>query len=524
MKRISRIDVLAIAFMLLTWALIVARLGIFPVFIDIYYHLSAMRGFDMAGGVVVHDFWEYAPGGRPHLYPPLLHVFMLTMYKAGLGEAAIGIIVSAMMYPLSQLTTWLATREVYNRRMAFFALVFLSAVSQYFTSQAVVSASALVLAITPLVFYAVEKGRDIAGITLMAACLYTHLGMPHITAISLLIYAVLNGERRVRVLKTVGAAYLLASPWLVHVLLNLENIVTRGMPSMAVGLPLLHVFLSVVGVAYCLREKREYYFPAAYLLGMSVIVLMYPSRFASHSILPMSMLAGIALDKSTTAPGENRKGIGYMLVAALIIVVVLFTPLISIPSGGATRRPGRRMPILVVQEAVIPRLASGRIGGRDEFSKNWLTRENLEAARIVLENSDEDDIVFTNSGPFGCFLTSFTGRAQTTGMWHEVSPEEEVAPPNTARIIVIVGEGRRHVRIWETPPPFLERIARIGNIMILRRRGGEEGLAKMETAKPVVPTGIAITLLLAGIAVSAADILRPKSLRIAHVNLRLFIS
>jgi len=514
MKRLSRTDILATVFLLFTWILILNRLDLFPVFIDIYYHLSAMRGFDIAGGVVTHDFWEYAPGGRPHLYPPLLHVLMLTMYKAGLNEAAIGTIVSAMMYPLSQLTTWLATREIFNQKTALYTLVFLSAVLQYFTSQAIVSAAALVLAITPVIFYAIEKGRELAAVILMSVCLYTHLSMPHITAFSLLIYAALNKERRNRVLKTVGAAYLLASPWLVHVLLNIGSIVTGGMPSMTIGLPLFHVLSAAIGVAYCLREKKAYYFPVASILGMSVIALMYPSRFASHSILPMSILAGIALDRSTSTVEGNRKRIGYVLAASLIIAVVLFTPLISVPAGGTTRRPVRRRPILVVQEAVIPRLISGRMGERDVFLRNLLTRENLEVARIVLENSDEGDIIFTNNGPYGCFLTSFTGRSQTTGMFHEVAPEEEITPPDNARIIVIVGERGRQVRIWETPPPFLERIARIGNVMVLRRKGGEDGLAKTEVVKPIVPAQIAMALALAGIAISVGDILLPESLRI----------
>ncbi len=513
MKQPRRTDVLAIVFLLFTWILIVIRLGIFPVFIDIYYHLSVMRGFDTAGGVVAYDFWEYAPGGRPHLYPPLLHVLMLTLYKAGLNEAAVGTIVSVAMYPLSQLTAWLATREIYTRKTALYTLVFLSVVPQYFTSQAIVSAAALVLAMTPIIFYAIERGRETAAITLMGACLYTHLSMPHITAFSLLIYAALNKEKRRRVLRTVGAAYLLASPWLVHVILNVENIVTRGMPSMTIGLPLFHVVSAAIGVAYCLKEKKAYYFPAAFILGMSVIALMYPSRFASHSVLPMSILAGIALDRSTSTLEGNGKRTGYVLAAALIIAVVLFTPLISVSAGGTMRGPVRRRPILVVQESVIPRLISGRIVERG-ILRNLLTRENLEVARIVLENSDEGDIIFTNNGPYGCFLTSFTGRSQTTGMFHEVAPEEEITPPDTARIIVIVAERERHMRMWETPPRFLERIARIGNVMILRRKGGEEGLAKTEVANPVVPAEIAIALTLVGIAITVGDLMLPEGLRV----------
>jgi hypothetical protein len=41
----------------------------FPFFLDIYYHLNVMRGFDSAGGVVNWAFWELAPSGQPLINP-----------------------------------------------------------------------------------------------------------------------------------------------------------------------------------------------------------------------------------------------------------------------------------------------------------------------------------------------------------------------------------------------------------------------------------------------------------------------
>src|SRR5512136_318206 len=68
---------IAIFFQVLQWP----RL---PLFIDCYYHLSVAQGFSDAGGWVGRAFWEYAPYGRPHLYPPFFHILELFLYKSGL--------------------------------------------------------------------------------------------------------------------------------------------------------------------------------------------------------------------------------------------------------------------------------------------------------------------------------------------------------------------------------------------------------------------------------------------------------
>src|SRR3989338_10814800 len=46
----------------------------YPRFLDSYYHLAVIQGFRQHGGVALHAFWESAPAGRPHLYPPLFHL------------------------------------------------------------------------------------------------------------------------------------------------------------------------------------------------------------------------------------------------------------------------------------------------------------------------------------------------------------------------------------------------------------------------------------------------------------------
>lgn len=208
MKNLNRYDLLALGIILVSTLLSLKRLNIFPVFVDIFYHMSTARGFDIAGGVVLHDFWEFAPLGRTHLYPPLLHVIMTFMYEF-LPMVAVGKIVSFIMFPLVQLSVFFYAREIFDRKTAFYVVLLITIPFNFYRSQALTNATSLVLVLTPLIFWAVEKNKLLSSVILMTLALYTHISMPHIVGAALLIYAVINKDKRKMILKTLSFSYLL---------------------------------------------------------------------------------------------------------------------------------------------------------------------------------------------------------------------------------------------------------------------------------------------------------------------------
>ena len=142
-------------------ALLIIRWQTLPIFLDIYYHAGCMTGFRDAGGIVLHDFWEYAPIGRPHLYPPLFHLILLGLSKSGLPTLFILRFVSAAIYPLFLLTiSWVVSR-LYNDRCAFFTV--LAATLPYTFLLNIVTAipSSIALIILVLLFYAIETKRTL---------------------------------------------------------------------------------------------------------------------------------------------------------------------------------------------------------------------------------------------------------------------------------------------------------------------------------------------------------------------------
>ena len=100
-----RWNILTLALISALSALILLNWPKYPLFIDIYYHLNVMRGFDSAGGIVTHAFWELAPEGTVHLYPPLFHLLLLIPYKLGMDVLSISKLFSLLSFP-ALLATW----------------------------------------------------------------------------------------------------------------------------------------------------------------------------------------------------------------------------------------------------------------------------------------------------------------------------------------------------------------------------------------------------------------------------------
>ncbi len=168
--------------------LVLVNLSMFPVYLDMPYHLAASQAFVRSGGVTTWDWWEFAPAGRPHIYPPFLHVTMSVPLQLGISEEAVGTFFSLMMFPLMMLSLWWMVRQLFSSRQAFYSCLLLLIPYTFFWQTAVTTAAALVLVLTPLIFLALERKRWVTPAILLAVCLYTHLVMGHLVALALFIY------------------------------------------------------------------------------------------------------------------------------------------------------------------------------------------------------------------------------------------------------------------------------------------------------------------------------------------------
>ena len=368
-------DMLSILFILACVILILVNLSMYPVYLDIPYHMAVTRGFQEAGGVTTWDFWDYAPQGRPQIYPPLLHVGMSMLQDMGLSAEATATLVCVMMFPLILLSLWWAMRKLFGSRAAFYALVLVGVPYAFFYQTGITIAASLVLALTPLVFLALEEDRKLAAALLLAMCLYSHLILGHLVALALFIYMLHRREAWKKILTVLVAAYILYLPWGIVVLSNLSSF-TASEPGLGSDFA-LHLLLwgsAAAGFVVCYFRKKQYYLLPSYLLSMVPIAFFYSHRFwEGHVFLPLAMLGGVALDRlhaflkerlsRRTSTAAYAKAAAGLVLGGLILLVFFADPVLASskngPATGGLRGQAGAAPGPGAQNGMYPPLGSG---------------------------------------------------------------------------------------------------------------------------------------------------------------------
>ncbi len=376
-RRRDAYEVLAAVFIALCIVLVLVNISMYPVYLDIPYHMAVTRGFQEAGGVTTWDFWDYAPSGRPHIYPPLLHVGMSMLQDIGLPAQAAATLVCVVMFPLILLSTWWAMRRLFGSRAAFYALVLIGVPYAFFYQTGITIAASLVLALTPLVFLALEEDRKIASMVLLAMCLYTHLVLGHLVALALFIYLLHRRDCWKKIITVLVGAYVLYLPWGIVILCNLGSF-SVSEPGMGSDFA-LHVLLwgiAAGGFVACYFRKKRYYLLPAYLLSMVPIAFFYSHRFwEGHIFLPLAMLGGVALDglqsflaerlsRRTSLASCSRVVAGFAL-GALLLLVFFADPVLAstknIPGPGGLRDQAGTVPPAGFGDAYPPYAGEGAI-------------------------------------------------------------------------------------------------------------------------------------------------------------------
>jgi len=350
-KSLDGFDALSIGVIAVFFLLSCANWSKFPIFRDIYYHMGCARSLSTAGGVPLHDFWEFAPAGRPHLYPPLLHIIMFLMYRAGISMSTVGKLVSFSAFHLIMLSCWYGMRSLFKPRDAFYSCALLASCFIFYWQTAVTSAASLVLILTPLAFVAIERERFVAASILVALMLYSHLVLGHLIAFSILIYAIHRRGMFKKIFLVLACAYALWLPFGIHLALNWKSVSLSSPMGSAEGIN-LHILIwaiASIGIVVCYFKKGKYYWLPSLLFGMVPILLYYPHRFwDGHAFLPLAMLGGAALSGFHGFLLERlgmlfsnvtfAKAFTYSSVAVVLLIFLIADPVFA--TGGGKARKG----------------------------------------------------------------------------------------------------------------------------------------------------------------------------------------
>ncbi len=412
-------------------ALQISRWPSLPQFLDIYYHLQVAWGFIQAGGYSAWDFWEYAPFGRVHLYPPLFHFLLAGLIKAGLNLVFLAKFFESVTPVLFLLVLWNFIRKIYSRQLGFFTVIALGSSFAFHISLANHVPSSLALILGFLSFGEFLKKRYLRAVILLVLCFYTHNTVPWFFTLSYIFYAILDQGSRYGAVKTVIYSLLLALPILIVQLLNLRFIHLVGnsmLEKFHLQIKVFDCILAGFGLFLACRSIRQYKFFIGLFLS-SFIFLPYPARFLSaEGYIPAVLFSALTLQfiwQRLTAAGQRLKK---LLAQGLIIFIFFISPVLFVDkSSGADKIRYR----FESTDAVFTGLCLGR------GDSVWYPWAYLPAADIIRANSDSREIVYSDLDVAGLILSSLAQRATANGLLPETKPLRQADAFAHSDIIVL---------------------------------------------------------------------------------------
>ncbi|MHC5053804.1 MAG: hypothetical protein ACYTKD_03690, partial [Planctomycetota bacterium] len=477
---------------ILTLASLVRFRDLYPLFIDVNYHMGAIEGMRQAGGLVLWDFWELAPAGRAHVYPPALHVAGRLACLAGFSPWGFVTFVSWTMWPLSLVVTWLLARRLTGERGALLAVAFLAGPYQWFFCQAALTANAVALVLALAAILSYLNGRYLAaGVAAFLAAATHGAGLVGVATIVVasIPHPRLLVRRALPILAGVLGAY---APWLLHMAKHTATTEARfeGLLNLdRFRLDFVLLPLALAGAVLLVRRAvrlrragdRDGAVRAAALPAFLVpFAVMFPWGYAhrfwtSNCLLPYSLLAAAAAAMALEWLGERARdseaaGGGTLrerLVAALAstpevslvaiaMAAMMFVPVwqpsraAPAPVGGrqadvkdvrAARGPGMRARGgFRFETPAVASILSG--SGARRMPRGGGGRELTTFLDVAAGEVGPGHLVFA-SGPDGPLVTALTGARTTGGMLSEVKSPAPPAEPGECDFYLDPGMSRR---------------------------------------------------------------------------------
>ncbi|HQP91131.1 MAG TPA: hypothetical protein PLU24_00455 [Candidatus Omnitrophota bacterium] len=403
----------------------------FPSFLDGYYHLSVTRGFNEAGGWVGISFWEAAPYGRPHLYPPIFHLFELFLFKAGLGLITIARISEFIIYPLFLYTCWRSVRSLFSQGLALFFLLLL--VSSYPLYLSIINniPFSISLIFIILAFYSFEKNKSLAALLLLGLSFYSHPLICWIGWVAFLFYAVFNEQNRRGGLLVCFFSLVCAVPMVNHELKYMNFVhFQRVLEFYYFEINCIIYGLALPGIFYAFKKKGRNIFFLSLMISMSVLFFTNRDRFLSgQGILPLSFFAALTLNEARIYLKTKIKYSDAILIFAAIFFLFIITPKVTYNSKMA-------LPKLTVNSWLYESLNKEKGFHRDKAVSFYNARFIDPLVSLVKQYSLEGEIVFSNYSYGGAMVALLADRPTSTSMLGEVLPFVQGDPLSAAKVIL----------------------------------------------------------------------------------------
>ena len=406
---------------------------------DTPYHLLMGKMYSDFKTITVWDYYEYAPVGRPQLYPPFLHILIWFIHDITfLDYISIGRLIVILQYPLSLFSIWFTMKSLFGSREAFFSTIFLSLNIPFFSWMSTIAPTALLSIIYPLLALYFYKKNIFLSTMMLTISLYSHLGIPYIFILSIIIFTFLAGIGGKKYFKelglTLGLSALLFTPWIYRLYvfrdwIKFERAMPKPLQFVLPEVNLILLPLLMVGVAISIIKMRrdiKYSLLLAGFIGFIPIFYTYQLRYYLHSPIVNSMVEAVGF---STIIFFFKKWVSKKKLSIIAILICLLLTIIPQPfiSFHMFRPPPRRGFISLTPTPLLINIYSLGKPVKPEgsiFEDLFNYRQSYLVAEWIRENVDEDEIIHVPRGMMADFITLTTGRLTDGGMYGEVRSEE----------------------------------------------------------------------------------------------------
>lgn len=412
----------------------IVRWADLPQHLDVYYHILTSWGFIKAGGYATWDFWQYAPAGRMHLYPPLFHTIIALLMKAGINGLFLAKILNIIMPVLFASTLRWFIKKNYSSRLAFWVLVCSSSSFSFYLSSISHFPSTLSLIFG---FFALDKFLDkksASSILLFILCFYTHIGTAWFFMAAIILFSLFKGEYKKTGFIVLLFTILLASPILFQQMrsigyLSLEGINERFFCEFKT----IEYALAFVGLFLSLKRQNRYLMFFAFFIA-SFVYIGYPSRlFSSEGFMSIAILAAMPLDEISERAAKWKYSLNN-LPALLAVFLLIISPTLSFEAG-EQNKPVRHFYYFdsVIMHGLLPD-KNERVISRSI----WFEKYYKPAIEVIQKNCPADEIIYSPANIIGVCLAGMSGRATANHLLREVKPVLKYDPIAGARLLIVL--------------------------------------------------------------------------------------
>ncbi|MGC1122173.1 MAG: hypothetical protein WBA22_13875 [Candidatus Methanofastidiosia archaeon] len=410
---LEKLDLLALLIILFIFLSFLVNADKFqPLGDDGWYHMAVARKIIELKEIPLWDTWEYQPVGRPHLYPPLLHILIAFFSKDADHVVEGAKVLQIILYPAALLTSWYFARLLFSSKIAFIALIILSMDATFLLIFIGIMPSSLVNLFFPLLLLAFLSKRLGWSVFFMVLCLYSHLSFPFLVLVCLLVLSYKYRTYFSFYRKFVVLSLIFYLPWALRVLLfrdflrSFATVVGNPVLGLVIGMLLLQIFNPVFlyfgmkGLRQSSGINRD--LVKYVLIGFLPALIFYGGRYWFHTAPFWAIFIALYLQKWITTP----KRVAFLLLLGLVPMPLIA---IGVPGGGS--------PLLPSITAL-----DGAVGLH--FLHPGPNEADMALKAFIEQNTDPNQIIHVDEPSLADRIVVLTGRPVDNGMWFEVGSIE----------------------------------------------------------------------------------------------------